>query len=58
VQLAKTLSAYIARQFLAWFAGVFAAMATVTFLLDYIELCGAARPGHRPAGESCSKWPC
>jgi len=45
VQLAKTLSAYIARQFLAWFAGVFAAMATVTFLLDYIELLrrGATR---------------
>jgi lipopolysaccharide export system permease protein len=38
VQLAKTLSAYIARQFFGWFCGVFAAMAVVTFLLDYIEL--------------------
>src|SRR5438445_9578984 len=38
VQLARTLSAYIARQFFEWFAGVFATMATVTFLLDYLEL--------------------
>ena len=38
MQLAKTLSAYIARQFFVWFCGVFAAMALVTFLLDYIEL--------------------
>jgi len=38
VQLARTLSAYIARQFFEWFCGVFAAMATVTFLLDYLEL--------------------
>ena len=38
MQLARTLSAYIARQFFEWFCGVFAAMATVTFLLDYIEL--------------------
>lgn len=38
MQLAKTLSAYIARQFFGWFCGVFAAMAIVTFLLDYIEL--------------------
>jgi len=38
VQLARTLSAYIARQFFQWFCGVFAAMATVTFLLDYLEL--------------------
>jgi lipopolysaccharide export system permease protein len=38
VQLARTLSAYIARQFFAWFCGVFAAMAVITFLLDYIEL--------------------
>ena len=38
MQLAKTLSSYIARQFLAWFCGVFAAMVVVTFLLDYIEL--------------------
>jgi lipopolysaccharide export system permease protein len=38
LQLAKTLSAYIARQFFGWFCGVFAAMAIITFLLDYIEL--------------------
>lgn len=38
MQLAKTLSSYIARQFFAWFCGVFAAMVVVTFLLDYIEL--------------------
>jgi lipopolysaccharide export system permease protein len=38
VRLARTLSAYIARQFFAWFCGVFGAMATITFLIDYIEL--------------------
>jgi lipopolysaccharide export system permease protein len=38
MQLAKTLSSYIARQFFAWFCGVFMAMTIVTFLLDYIEL--------------------
>lgn len=38
MQLAKTLSSYIARQFFVWFCGVFAAMVVVTFLLDYIEL--------------------
>src|SRR5689334_21377870 len=38
MQLAKTLPAYIARQFFGWFCGVFAAMAVVTFLVDYIEL--------------------
>src|SRR5215813_13110472 len=38
MQLAKTLSSYIARQFFAWFCGVFLAMTIVTFLLDYIEL--------------------
>jgi len=38
VHLAKTLSAYIARQYFAWFCGVFGAMVCVTFLLDYIEL--------------------
>ncbi|MFI4948092.1 MAG: LPS export ABC transporter permease LptG [Alphaproteobacteria bacterium] len=36
--LAKTLSAYIARQYFAWFCGVFGTMVCVTFLLDYIEL--------------------
>lgn len=36
--LAKTLSAYIARQFFAWFCGVYGAMLTVSFVIDYIEL--------------------
>lgn len=36
--LAKTLSAYIARQYFAWFCGVFGAMVSVTFVLDYVEL--------------------
>ncbi len=38
MHFAKTLSAYIARQYFAWFCGVFGAMISVTFLLDYIEL--------------------
>ena len=38
MHLAKTFSAYIARQFFGWFCAVFAAMVIVTFLLDYIEL--------------------
>jgi lipopolysaccharide export system permease protein len=38
VRLARTLSAYIARQFFVWFCGVFGTMVSVTFLLDYIEL--------------------
>ena len=38
MQFARTLSAYIARQFFGWFCGVFGTMVTVTFLLDYIEL--------------------
>jgi lipopolysaccharide export system permease protein len=38
VYLAKTLSAYIARQYFAWFCGVFGAMVSVTFMLDYVEL--------------------
>jgi lipopolysaccharide export system permease protein len=38
VHLARTLSAYIARQYFAWFCGVFGAMVSVTFLLDYVEL--------------------
>jgi lipopolysaccharide export system permease protein len=38
MQLARTLSAYIARQFFGWFCAVFAAMAVVTFLVDYVEL--------------------
>jgi lipopolysaccharide export system permease protein len=36
--IAKTFSAYIARQFFGWFCGVFGAMLVITFLLDYIEL--------------------
>jgi len=45
VHLARTLSAYIARQFFGWFCGVFGVMATITFLVDYIELIrrGASR---------------
>lgn len=38
VQLAKTLSTYIARQFFTWFCSVFGTMVGVTFLLDYLEL--------------------
>ncbi len=38
MHLARTLSAYIARQYFAWFCGVFGAMVSVTFLLDYVEL--------------------
>ena len=38
MHFARTLSAYIARQYFAWFCGVFGAMVSVTFLLDYIEL--------------------
>ena len=38
MQFARTLSAYIARQFFAWFCGVFGTMVGITFLLDYIEL--------------------
>jgi len=38
VRLARILSAYIARQFFAWFCGVFGTMLIVTFLLDYLEL--------------------
>ncbi|HZS82098.1 MAG TPA: LPS export ABC transporter permease LptG [Stellaceae bacterium] len=36
--IAKTLSAYLARQFLTWCGAVFAIMVTITFLLDYLEL--------------------
>jgi lipopolysaccharide export system permease protein len=38
MQLARTLSSYIAAQFFGWFCAVFAAMGVVTFLLDYVEL--------------------
>ena len=37
---------YIARQFLGWCGGVFAAMLLIVFLLDYIELI--RRSGTRP----------
>src|ERR1700689_163593 len=45
--LAKTLSAYIARQFFAWFCGVYGAMLSISFLIDYIELLrrGATKIG-------------
>jgi lipopolysaccharide export system permease protein len=46
VQLAKTLSAYIARQFFGWFCGVFGAIAVITFLADYVELI--RRGGEKP----------
>lgn len=44
--IARTLSAYIARQFLGWFGAVFGTMVSVAFLFDYIELIrrGGARP--------------
>jgi lipopolysaccharide export system permease protein len=46
VFLAKTLSSYLARQFLAWCGAVFGVMLTLVFLLDYLELIrrGAQRP--------------
>src|SRR5579883_31144 len=42
----KTLFRYIVAQFFLWCAGVFAAMLTVVFLLDYIELI--RRAGTKP----------
>jgi lipopolysaccharide export system permease protein len=46
MRVARTLSGYIARQFLAWCGGVFGAMLVIIFLLDYIELLrrGASKP--------------
>jgi lipopolysaccharide export system permease protein len=46
MRLARTLSGYIARQFLIWCGGVFGAMLVIIFLLDYIELLrrGATKP--------------
>jgi len=38
MRLTKTLSGYIARHFIAGCGGVFMAMITITFLLDYLEL--------------------
>lgn len=42
----KTLFGYIARQFFAWCSGVFMAMMSIVFMLDYIELI--RRAGTRP----------
>jgi lipopolysaccharide export system permease protein len=44
--IAKTLSAYLGRQFLAWCGTVFAVMLSLVFILDYLELIrrGAPRP--------------
>ncbi len=42
----KTLFRYIARQFFGWCGGVFVAMLSIVFLLDYIELI--RRAGARP----------
>jgi lipopolysaccharide export system permease protein len=50
VQLARILSAYIARQFFSWFAGVFGTMVAVTFLLDYRELL------RRGGGRAQANW--
>src|SRR5712671_746275 len=50
VQLARILSAYIARQFFSWFAGVFGTMVAVTFLLDYLELL------RRGGGRAQANW--
>ena len=50
VRLARILSAYIARQFFAWFCGVFGTMVIVTFLLDYLELL------RRGGGRAQANW--
>ena len=50
MQLARILSGYIARQFFAWFAGVFGTMVAVTFLLDYLELL------RRGGGRAQANW--
>lgn len=42
----KTLFRYIARQFFGWCGGVFLAMLTIVFLLDYVELI--RRAGTKP----------
>jgi len=42
----KTLFRYIARQFFGWCAGIFLAMLTIVFILDYVELI--RRAGTRP----------
>src|ERR1700730_11860383 len=50
VRLARILSAYIARQFFAWFCGVFGTMLIVTFLIDYLELL------RRGGGRAQASW--
>ncbi len=50
MRLARILSAYIARQFLAWFCGVFGTMLIVTFLIDYLELL------RRGGGRAQANW--
>ncbi len=42
----RTLFGYIARQFLGWCGGVFVALLSIVFLLDYVELI--RRAGERP----------
>jgi lipopolysaccharide export system permease protein len=46
MRLARTLSTYIARQFIAWCGAVFGSMLAIIFLLDYIELI--RRGGSKP----------
>ena len=46
MRLSSTLSIYIGRQFLLWFAIVFAALVSIIFLFDMVELLrrAASRP--------------
>lgn len=46
MRLARTLSGYIARQFVVWCGGIFAAMLAITLTLDYVELI--RRGGSKP----------
>src|SRR5438105_10949966 len=50
VQVARILSAYIARQFFTWFAGVFGTMVAVTCLLAYLGLL------RRAGGRAQAGW--
>lgn len=43
IRITRTLSVYIARQFLTWCGVVFGAILLIVFLLDYIELIRRAR---------------
>ena len=56
VQVARTLTAYIARQFATWFASVFGTMVSVTFLLDYIELLRRGGTRAQATWGSCWRW--